>query len=381
MKLKISPILKRIANIYKTKVPKTVIEVTKRRINRDTLNLITNISDDMRDQIGQVLREGEEEGRTVAATASKLLTTGLDKGIFKSARKRAYLIARTELHRARQWAAVDLYKAADITLVKWIGIPDRICPKCKKMAGHTYHIEEIENQLPPLHPRCRCRLLPSNYDLKILPKRAGVSRMKIVASPDNYKYVIRVKGLKRMAKSVKNMELEKGGSAIEKAAKEYSSVLAELDPVVAGMVQALATKIDPLDLHEKTKENDYPHITVMYGLHTDSPGVAQQALEHIELPIKAAIVGVEIFERDEYDVLVLQANSPTIEEMNDKLGKLPSTTKFKDYHPHITIAYLQKGTGQKYKDMDIGQLIGQVIEITRVDFSDKEHNKTALEKA
>ncbi len=616
MRLKISPILKRIANVYQTKVPKTVIEATKRRINRDTLKLITNISDDMRDQIGQVLREGEEQGRSVAATASKLLTTGLDKGIFKSARKRAYLIARTELHRARQRAAVDLYKAAEIKLVKWVGIGDgRICADCKALNGRTFRVDDIEDRLPPLHPRCRCRLLPNNYDLKIIARRAGVTRMKIVPRPDEYKYVIRVPGLKRMAKSLENFEkskrvfvpagvrhkayyrtdprekqevlyhgtyeqfkrflppdevpeevynpaqhalgiytsdskefaetfgdkivkvikpkktldlinaktfddfvallpidkekekwklnrmkidsawgdneidmqyklieslddkfdivkklkqqgydslrfkeehqgkkanttvifepekaeivkavrfsdLEKqfnagapspgpastiweafegfhyvdneetaknkrkakkeptvtyGGDMynpqITKAAKEYSSVLAELSPMVADMVLTLGTKIDPLDLHEKTKENDYPHITVRYGLHTDSAEDAQRALDHIELPIKAAIVGVEIFERDEYDVLVLQANSPAIEEMNDKLGELPNTETFKDYHPHITIAYLQKGTGQKYKDMDIGQLVGQVIEITRVDFSDKEHHKVALEKA
>lgn len=114
MKLKLPPILSHIANIYIDKVQKTVRNATKNRINQNSLKLITNISDDVRQKIEEILKDGEEHGRSVAATASKLLKTGLDRGIFRSARKRAYLIARTELHRARQLGARDIFKAAKI---------------------------------------------------------------------------------------------------------------------------------------------------------------------------------------------------------------------------------------------------------------------------
>ncbi len=187
-KLRIDPALQHIANVYSDKVQKTVREATKVRINQDSLKLITNITEDMRAKIGELLREGEEQGRSVAATASKLLKTGLDKGVFRSARKRAYLIARTELHRARQRAAVDLYEAAGIELVTWIGISDdKICEVCKERDTKTYLLEEMKNKLPPVHPRCRCRLIPADFSLKIQKKRQTGKR-----PPTTYKYVIKL---------------------------------------------------------------------------------------------------------------------------------------------------------------------------------------------
>jgi tRNA nucleotidyltransferase (CCA-adding enzyme) len=184
-----------------SKVPKTVIERTKAHINNDALKLITNISEDMRAHIGDLLKEGEEAGRPIAATASKLLKTGLDKGVFKSARKRAYLIARTELHRARQEAAVDIYKAAKIEMVKWVGIPDdgRICEKCLALHGKNFHIDNVE-VYPPLHPRCRCRLLPADYQLDIevkKQKKEHVVNFKILPNPKDYKYVVKIKKFKK----------------------------------------------------------------------------------------------------------------------------------------------------------------------------------------
>lgn len=684
MKLKISPILRRIASIYQGKVPKTVVEATKRRINRDTLSLITNIGDDMRDQIGGLLREGEEQGRSVAATASRLLTTGLDKGVFKSARRRAYLIARTELHRARQRAAVDIYKAAGIKMVKWVGIGDgRICANCKAMNGRTFNLEDMEDRLPPLHPRCRCRLLPANYELKIIPKRDGVTEMKISPVPDDYKYVIRVKRLGKSLRSfekskmdiakakrvfvpagvghkayyrtdprekqekevlyhgtyeqferflppdevpeevynpaqhaigiytsdskefaetfgdrvvkvvkprktldltnaktfddfvalfpidkeenfnrlvLRNMKadsawgddeigmqykliedldakfqvvkklkeqgydslrfkeehrgkkanttvifdpekaevvkavrlgLEKskrvyvpagaghkaysrldprskeptkevqgvaellkpygqkklvkkffkvtdagGGKvyieayskwdATQRAKNElklttvdaeevrdfeiptgkdvkfirlgeegvkrlgelakakrddYSCVMAAIEPDVASRVRNLLGRIDPLDLHEKNKEEGLlePHITILYGLHIEIPDEARETLRGTEMPLEASIVGVQVLRPDDrdYDVLVLGISSPAIEELNDRLSELPNTNSFKFFYPHITIAYLNRDQGDKYKTMTTG-LEGDSIKINVVEFSDKDHNRTGI---
>ena len=189
---------KDITTIYEQKVARRVIDATKSRINRDSLKLITNISNDMRDRIGELLKEGEEAGRSVAATASKLLTTGLDKGVFRSARKRAWLIAKTELHRSRQLAAIDIYKANNIKLVKWVVIDDdRLCPMCRPRKNKIYHIDDIsEENLPPAHPRCRCRVIPSDLTLNIEVKktRAGkVMETKISPTPKDYKYVIKFK--------------------------------------------------------------------------------------------------------------------------------------------------------------------------------------------
>ncbi len=197
-----------ITTIYEKRMAARVINRIKDRINRESLRLITAINDDMRDRIGELLKEGEDAGRSVAATASKLLTTGLDKGVFSSARKRAYLIAKTELHRARQLAAMDAYREAHIGLLRWIGIPDdgRICPTCRDKHGRVYRTADLANEeLPPIHPRCRCRVVPNDFDIKITPKREHghkVMETKITPTPKEYRYIVKTKVKKSLEKAL-----------------------------------------------------------------------------------------------------------------------------------------------------------------------------------
>lgn len=207
-----------ITTIYEKRIAPRYVEGIRNRISRESLRLITNINDDMRDRIGEVLRRGEDEGKSVSATASRLLTTGLDKGVFRSARKRAYLIAKTELHRSRQLAAMDVYREADIGLLKWIGIPDdgRICPACRERHGRTFRTADLEeSQLPPIHPRCRCRVVPHDFDIKITPKREHrekVLETKISPTPKAYRYIVKVKPKvkKSMEKAVSYTRTKRG---------------------------------------------------------------------------------------------------------------------------------------------------------------------------
>ena len=127
-----------------------------------------------------------------------MLTTGLDKGVFASARKRAYLIARTELHRARQKGAVDIYKYNKIKQVHWVAISDdRICDRCAGRANRIYRVRDLTDEdFPPIHPRCRCRLLPTDFQLEIKVKHGAegkVMETKVYPSPQNYKYIIKIK--------------------------------------------------------------------------------------------------------------------------------------------------------------------------------------------
>ena len=146
-----------ITTIYEQKVPRSFQEATRKKLTRRSLSLITNINNAMRNRIREVLREGVREGKSVSAVASGLLTTGLDKGVFASARKRAYLIARTELHRARQKGAVDIYKHNKISQVHWVAISDdRICDRCAGRANRVYRVRDLTDEdFPPIHPVCQ----------------------------------------------------------------------------------------------------------------------------------------------------------------------------------------------------------------------------------
>ena len=195
-KVKIKP--ESITSLYEQKVAQAVRQRQMSKINSNTLNLITNINSDMRDHIGQLLRDGISEGKSVAAVASKLLSSGLDKGVFRSARKRVWLIARTELHRARQAAAIDVYNANGIKMLKWIGIADgRLCDVCAGRHGKIYNIDSLHelDAIPPVHPRCRCRLVPAEFKLDIQVKKTKEGKVletKIYPNPTDYLYVVKL---------------------------------------------------------------------------------------------------------------------------------------------------------------------------------------------
>ena len=169
-----------ITSIYEKRVPDRVKELAAKHINQESLRLITNIQEDMRKRIQKILRKGEREGRSVSAIASRLLKTGLDKGVFRSARSRAFMIARTELHRARQQAAFDVYRANKILQVKWVSIcDDRLCKKCRKRHNKIFNINRLRTP-PPLHPRCRCRCIPKGMKADIKPKKQDKQKYRYV---------------------------------------------------------------------------------------------------------------------------------------------------------------------------------------------------------
>ncbi|WP_018130705.1 phage portal protein [Effusibacillus pohliae] len=99
---------------------------------------------------------------------------------------RAEMIARSESVRSSNAGAHAAFKAADVTRVEWLATEDdRTCPFCMEMDGKVVGIDQVffkvgdkltvkdENgqqqslkityedvKYPPLHPNCRCTILP-----------------------------------------------------------------------------------------------------------------------------------------------------------------------------------------------------------------------------
>jgi len=71
--------------------------------------------------------------------------------------------------------------------------------------------------------------------------------------------------------------------------------------------------------------------------------------KNIELkPIEVNLSGISIFENPEFDVVKFDVNSKLLTKLNTLMKQLPHTSTFPEYHPHITIAYVKKGEGNKY---------------------------------
>lgn len=139
------------------------------------------------------------------------------------------------------------------------------------------------------------------------------------------------------------------------------------------------SKIRPEDLYDAEPGfgiEEEPHVTALYGFHDEvTPEDVKNTVKKVfNKPIKVKITGIGVFESKNkpYDVVKFDVDSPVLQRANKLLKKLPHTNTFKDYHPHMTIAYVKKGTGAKYV-----KLFQKPIVVTgdKLIFSDKEKNK------
>jgi len=153
-------------------------------------------------------------------------------------------------------------------------------------------------------------------------------------------------------------------------------------------VLKLGQTIAPEDLYHGEEGSDSygpeygletePHITALYGLETQEPADVRKLLENFG-PVTAKLGKVSLFENENrpYDVVKIDVEGPDIHRLNAELKKLPYKSDFPDYHPHVTLAYVKKGTGKKYVGAK-SVLTGKTITFDTLKFSDAERNKTDL---
>lgn len=116
----------------------------------------------------------------------------------------------------------------------------------------------------------------------------------------------------------------------------------------------LYLKFNPVDLYisgnyAKTGLPVVPHCTILYGF---LPDVKHQEILSLLPDINVydfEIKNVDLFENDDCDVLIVKLEDVVATTINERLRQFPHENKHPDYLPHITVAYLKKGTGKKYK--------------------------------
>jgi HK97 family phage portal protein len=135
------------------------------------VNLVT------RNALKETLAEGLKKGEGVASLKNRVMD------VYKDANnKRAMVISRTEISRATNFATVEAYKQSGIVTAKewYTALDERVCPWCGDMHGKVVKVDdnyfnkgdvmEVDGQklnldydavgYPPLHPSCRCTLIP-----------------------------------------------------------------------------------------------------------------------------------------------------------------------------------------------------------------------------
>jgi N12 class adenine-specific DNA methylase/broad specificity phosphatase PhoE len=167
---------------------------------------------------------------------------------------------------------------------------------------------------------------------------------------------------------------------------KFSSTQVNLPGPIAGHLANFGAAIPEDQLAEDGREHE-PHITVKYGLHGDDSAEVEKLLKD-EPPITATLGKASVFPAAETDtarggagssdVLKVDVDSPDLHRLNEKIASLPHTDTYPTYQPHVTIAYLKPGEGEKYDGKEIPGVTGQKVELGSVTFSPKEGEKTEI---
>lgn len=154
--------------------------------------------------------------------------------------------------------------------------------------------------------------------------------------------------------------------------KEYGYSFVKTDMAYSKYVKHLYKKINKKHLCRQNFQE--PHLTLLYGYGNISKRVlVNNLLEYKPKVFPIEIYDVDIF-RNECDVLVLKCRSDELFKLRRHLEKVPHTKTFKDYKPHITIAYLKPGFGKIYKPIIKSKLKKGFFNVEYIYYMDLNNN-------
>jgi 2'-5' RNA ligase len=159
----------------------------------------------------------------------------------------------------------------------------------------------------------------------------------------------------------------------EALARKFSSTQVALPQQYAKPFKSATEGIAEQDLTDKGRETE-PHITVKYGLHAEEePDDFRDKIIRGEAPLIATIGKTSIFKTPDADVVKLDVESPDLARMNAKIAAAyEHTDTHQTYEPHVTIAYVKPGEGEKYVGKSVPGLTGKQVTFDRLEFSGKD---------
>ena len=118
------------------------------------------------------------------------------------------------------------------------------------------------------------------------------------------------------------------------------------------IISYITDNIAPEDLHEFGIETE-PHVTILYGITSDKqiPYIKRLCKEVSSISIKLG--NVSLFKSNYFDVLKVDIISPDLHKLYSIFAQeLDFKSEFPSYIPHLTYAYLKKGRGEKYLNLN-----------------------------
>lgn len=159
--------------------------------------------------------------------------------------------------------------------------------------------------------------------------------------------------------------------------REYAFLMVDYE--TPSIIKELQKKIPSRELYTEEDNEDYglekqSHVTLVPCLDND---IDIDKLKSYLKPInKYDIVLTDIskFECEEFDVLKCAVKSKALKDTNKEIvDKFETHSEYKDYNPHMTIAYMKKGMADKYLKKILDKLI--LLKAKNFNFSYFDGNK------
>ena len=153
---------------------------------------------------------------------------------------------------------------------------------------------------------------------------------------------------------------------------DYSHAQLELPEGIAFRVRQLAGAIPASAV---LKSEDKPHITLLYGIKADDPEDLEEMLSIVR-PIRVTLGKTSLFRTEEHDCLKIDVEGNQLLMLR---AYLESGIEFEDaheYHPHVTVAYLQPGEGPRYANDPA--LEGETVLVSEVCFYNREGERVVI---
>ena len=134
-----------------------------------------------------------------------------------------------------------------------------------------------------------------------------------------------------------------------------------IDYETPDLIKDLHKKIDNKELYIKDDEygiEKETHVTLVACLENDvDVEELKKYLNKLE-EYKIVLTDISKFENEDYDVLKCSAKSMKLNETNKKIrDKFTTHSTYKEYNPHVTIAYLKSGMADKYTKTPLSPLV------------------------
>lgn len=152
----------------------------------------------------------------------------------------------------------------------------------------------------------------------------------------------------------------------------------------SGHILEMAMSIPDADLAADGRE-DRPHVTVKYGLHTSEADKVRHAVAGFG-PVPITLGKTSLFPAnekqsqrggDQFDVVKIDVESDRLRELNKLIAdSLECTDTHPSYNPHVTLAYVKPGLGEKYAGRT--DVEGQTLLLDRLIFSSKDRIETVI---